>query len=85
MKLHGFVVVGLAFAGGSVAVDQRDETRVRQAIATLAPDAKVESFRPSAMPGVFEAVVGGNEVYVSADGKFLLTGTLWDVSAGKNL
>lgn len=85
MKLHGLVVMGLAFAGSAVAVDQRDETRVRQAIATLAPDAKIESLRPSAMPGVYEAVVGGTEVYVSADGKFLLTGALWDVGAAKNL
>ncbi len=83
MKLHGLLLVGLIFAAHADAADE--QAKVRAAITALAPDARIESLRPAAMPGVYEAVVGGTEVYVSADGKFLLTGALWDVSAGKNL
>jgi thiol:disulfide interchange protein DsbC len=85
MRVHGLLMLGLVFAGGAMAAKQQDQKRVRDAIAALAPEAKIESLRPSAMPGVYEVVMGGAEVYVSADGKFLLTGALWDVSAGKNL
>lgn len=83
MTIHGLLAMGLMVAGSASAADE--ETKVKAAIAALAPDAKIESLRPSAMPGVYEAVVGGTEVYVSADGKFLLTGVLWDVAAVKNL
>lgn len=64
---------------------EADLAAVRNAIASLAPDAQIESIRPSAMPGMYEAVVGGAEVYVSADGKFLMQGALWNVPAKRNL
>ena len=83
MTIHGLLVMGLMVAGSASAADE--EAKVKAAIAALAADAKIESLRPAAMPGVYEAVVGGTEVYVSADGKFLLTGVLWDVAAVKNL
>ena len=83
MTIHGLLVMALMVAGSASAADE--EAKVKAAVAALAPDAKIESLRPSAMPGVYEAVVGGTEVYVSADGKFLLTGVLWDVAAAKNL
>lgn len=85
MRAQMLLMLGVMIAGEAMAAAASDEDQVRAAIAALAPEAKVESLRPSAMPGVYEAVVGGTEVYVSADGKFLLNGALWDVAAGKNL
>lgn len=85
MHKYGLLAVALAMGSGALAADEQAPARVREAIAKLAPEAKIEALRPSAMPGVYEAVVGGSEVYVSADGKFLLAGSLWDVAGGKNL
>jgi thiol:disulfide interchange protein DsbC len=65
--------------------DATEEDLVRKAIATLAPDAIIESVQPTTMPGLYHAVIGGNDVYVSADGKFLMNGALWDVSDKRNL
>lgn len=75
----------LALASGSAWAGNAEEDKIRAAILALVPDAKIESLRPSAMPGVYEALVGGGEVYISADGKFLLAGALWDVSGKTNL
>lgn len=78
-------LIVLAIASGSAVAGNAEEDKVRAAITALVPDAKIESVRPSAMPGVYEALVGGGEVYISADGKFLLAGALWDVSGKTNL
>lgn len=75
----------LAPLGAAHADNAADEAAVRQAISRLAPDAEIEVIRPSAMPGVYEALVGGSEIYVSADGKYLMQGTLWNVEARRNL
>lgn len=58
---------------------------VRAAILADAPDATVGAVRASPMPGVFEATVGHSSVYVSADGKYLFSGAMWDVDAKRNL
>jgi len=78
-------LIMLALASGSACAGNAEEDKIRAAIFALVPDAKIESLRPSAMPGVYEALVGGNEVYVSTDGKFLLAGALWDVPGKTNL
>jgi thiol:disulfide interchange protein DsbC len=59
--------------------------KVRAAIASMAPGASIDGLRTSRMPGMFEASVNGATVYVSADGKYLIAGSLWDVSAHDNL
>ena len=79
------VAMVLATSGAACWAGTADEDQVRKAIARLAPDAVIESVQPAPMPGIYQAVVGGNDVYVSADGKFLMSGVLWDVDGRKNL
>lgn len=50
------------------------------AIARLVPDARIESIAPAPMSGWYSAVVNGSDVYVSADGEYLLSGALWKVA-----
>lgn len=85
MSLRKVFAVILGMSGAVCWASQADEIQVRKAIAALAPDAVIESLQPAAMPGMYQALVGGNEVYVSADGKFLMSGVLWDVAAKRNL
>lgn len=79
------LAVILGATGATCWAGQAEEDQVRKAIAALAPDAIIESLQPAPMPGMYQALVAGTDVYVSADGKFLMTGALWDVSQKKNL
>jgi thiol:disulfide interchange protein DsbC len=75
----------LAFGAGSALAADAAEQKVRDAIKTLVPDARIDSVRPSELTGFYEVVMGGQPLYVSADGRFLMSGALWDIGAKRNL
>lgn len=76
----------LAFASPfAVAGNEADEVNVRAAIKTLVPEAKIDSIADSTLPGFYEVVMGNQVLYVSADGKFLLTGSVWDIANKRDL
>jgi len=62
-----------------------DNKTVTDAIHSLVPNAKIDSVSKSTLPGFSEVVTGGQVVYVSNDGKFLLQGSLFDMSNKKDL
>ena len=68
-----------AFAAGST------EARVRDALHKLAPNIVVERIGPSPIPGYHQVVAGGQVLYVSDDGKYLLQGALLDIDRQKDL
>ena len=76
----GAGVLGLA----SLAA-QAGEAEVRRAVMTMQPQAKIESIQPAASPGYYEVLTQGQLVYVSADGKHLMAGDLWQVDDRVNL
>jgi thiol:disulfide interchange protein DsbC len=49
------------------------------------PSVKVGSIKPSEIKGLYEVAIGGNIVYVSEDGKYLVQGHLVDVAARVDL
>lgn len=57
----------------------------RAVIQKTAPLQKISGFRASQLPGYFEGVIGGQVIYASADGRYLLRGTVEDVANGVNL
>jgi thiol:disulfide interchange protein DsbC len=75
-----------AAAFTATAADDAKETKiVSDAILSLVPQAKIDSVAKSSLPGFYEVVTGGQVVYVSADGKYLLQGSLFDMSNKKDL
>ena len=81
-------MVALLLAAASpfaFALDAGAQKKVEDSIRKLVPDAKIDSVADAAMPGFYEVVVKGDIVYVSADGKYLLTGSLWDLDAKRDL
>lgn len=75
------VALSLVFAGATTALSaQADEQQVRAAIKSLVPNATIESIADAAMPGYSEVSIGGQLVYVSNDGKFLLQGSVFDIA-----
>jgi thiol:disulfide interchange protein DsbC len=79
----------LAAAATAVAVTayaaDGGEKTVRDAFSSLLPNAKIDRVTKSELPNFYEVTVGGQVVYVSADGKYLLQGNLYDVAAKKSL
>lgn len=79
------MVAGLALAPSVALADAASEQKVRDAIKSMAPNAKIDSIADSALPGFYEVVMGGSVVYVTADGKFLMQGRVYDVGAKRDL
>lgn len=57
----------------------------RAAIASKFPGVKPDQIRPSPVAGVYEVEMGADTAYVSADGKYLFSGDLYEVESRTNL
>ena len=77
-----FFGLGLMAVAGAA---EADEKAVEAAVKKAVPDATVYAVRASSIPGLFEVVLDGQIVYVSDDGRFLLSGDLYDLRTRKNL
>lgn len=62
-----------------------DESKARAAIQALVPNASIDSIGKAKLPGFYEVVLSGQILYVSADGKYLLQGMLYDVEGRTDL
>lgn len=56
------------------------DAKIRAAIETLVPNAKIDSIAEAVVPGLFEVILDGQIVYVSQDGKYLVQGSLFDIA-----
>ncbi|MEO8802834.1 MAG: DsbC family protein [Rudaea sp.] len=74
----------VAVVTGAHAADNAEKT-VRAAIHSLLPLAVIDTVVKSDLPGFYEVIVSGQIVYVTADGKYLLQGNLYNVPAKKDL
>ena len=61
------------------------EARAREALRKLNARIKVDQIGAAPIAGFREAIVSGQVVYISDDGKYLLQGTLYDIENKKNL
>ena len=61
------------------------EARVRAAIHAINPKLDVDQVSAAPLSGFQEVIAGGQVVYVSNDGKYLMQGALYDIAAKKNL
>ncbi|MDZ3822408.1 MAG: DsbC family protein [Pseudoxanthomonas sp.] len=72
----------LAAAGLLLAVSFHagaDDKVVRDAIQGLVPGASIDTIAESALPGFYEVTLGGQVVYVTADGRYLVQGAVFDI------
>jgi thiol:disulfide interchange protein DsbC len=58
---------------------------VQKAMSALAPGVQVDAVQESVVPGFYEAVAGGQFVYVTKDGRYLVDGSAYDVNAKRDL
>lgn len=82
-----WILCALSFAIPAAQVHaQADKTaQARAAIASQFPGVKPDQIKPSPVAGVYEVAMGADTAYVSADGKHLFSGDLYEVSSRKNL
>jgi thiol:disulfide interchange protein DsbC len=85
MKLTLALALAAATFTATAADDAKETKVVSDAILALVPQAKIDSVAKSSLPGFYEVVTGGQVVYVSADGKYLLQGSLFDMTSKKDL
>ena len=70
-----------AMGTAPVTIKQPDLTKLQAAINGGQPD----SVAPTAIPGLFEVILGGQVFYLSEDGRFVLQGDLLDLDSRTNL
>lgn len=58
---------------------QADDKVVREAIQKLVPNATIDTIAEAAVPGFYEVGLGGQVVYVSNDGRYLIQGSIYDI------
>ena len=61
------------------------DARARAGLQKLNPNIKVDYIGAAALPGFREVIVGGQVVYVSDDGKYLVQGTVVDIETKSEL
>ena len=61
------------------------EETVRHAMGSLAPNVRIDAVQESTIPGFYEAIAGGEFVYVSKDGRYVIDGNAYDVAHRRDL
>lgn len=74
-----------ALGADSAGVDAASQAAIKAAMTKKFPDVQVDAVRPSPMKGIYEIVMGGDIAYVSADGKFLIAGDMYEIDSRTNL
>lgn len=72
-------------AAPAAAAQPAGEAALRAAIEKAVPGVVIDSVKPSIIPGYREVAIGGRIVYVSADGKYLIQGSLMELASRDNL
>jgi thiol:disulfide interchange protein DsbC len=64
---------------------QGDDAVISAALKKIAPGVEITRIKASPLPGLKEVIVDGRVLYVSADGKYLLQGSLIEMPSRRNL
>jgi len=75
----------LAAQPANQAAPQADPSDPRVAVAAHIPGARVDELRATAIAGIYELTRGSDIVYVTADGKYALTGDLVELANNNNI
>lgn len=72
----------LAAEGDKPAVDKADP---RAVIVKKFPEVKLDEVQPSPVPGIYQIPMGADVAYVSADGRYLFAGDLFEIDTRANI
>jgi len=80
-----FALTGLCLAALSVSAVAGSAESLRDHLVENYPGFDLDSVEETPIPGVFEVVGGGDILYMTADGRYMLRGELLDLAADRNL
>ena len=83
MRKTSIALILLATSGLSIADPVAE--RLKNTLPSSLPGLRIDSVTPTPVPGVYQMVSGQDIAYVSADGKYMFQGILFDVEKRKNL
>lgn len=69
-------LLAVVFAGAVIAAP--DTTAVRKQLETNMPGIKIEAVNVTPVPGLFEVTVEGQLIYLTADGRYMVHGDIYD-------
>lgn len=75
----------IALSAETAGADSASQAAIKATITKKFPEVQVDAVRPSAMKGIYEVVMGADIAYVSADGKFLIAGDMYEIDSRTNL
>ncbi|MCU7842863.1 MAG: DsbC family protein [Candidatus Thiodiazotropha sp. (ex Monitilora ramsayi)] len=81
-------VISLIFTGSTIAAPTQQNAeieQVRKSISKLLAGRSADSIMLSPVPGLYEVLVGPQLYYVSADGKYLFNGKLFNIDTRQDL
>ncbi len=78
------LAAALVLSAAFVHADDADKA-VRDALHTMLPSVTPDAIQKSELPGFYEVVVSGQLLYVSADGKYLIQGDVFNVAEKTSL
>ena len=86
-KFTAFLLASLALMPAALlcAAPAADEAAIRAHLAKKFPEVDLASLAPSPIDGLYEIRMGGQVAYVTADGKHLVQGDIFDVDSQRNL
>jgi len=87
MKSILLTLVLLLISGPSLVIAENPdpETVISGVIETEFPELELTNIRESQIPGLYEVLLGNEVVYMSAEGRYILQGTLYDLEQRVNL
>ena len=79
------LLVALTTVSATVEAQPAGKADPRAELASKIPGARAEELRPSPIPGLYEMMRGTDIAYVTADGKYVLDGDLYELKSNDNL
>jgi len=84
-RIAAMGLVSLLSASLAWADDKSDIEAVKKVVAKISPGSTADFVGPSVVPGLYEALVGTQVLYVSKDGQFVVNGDIIDIAKHQNL
>lgn len=61
------------------AADQKTDEQIRAQLKTVIPDMPIDNISETPVPGIYMITTGPQVIYISADGKYLIQGDMYDI------
>lgn len=78
-------IAAVFVARAAFAVEPEVEQSINEGLSKILPNVEIDTINETAVPGLYQVTMGADVLYVSADGRFALTGEMYDIDTKENL